>query len=66
MINSLCIMYPGQEHYGYESEGRREELFAIGWIERGMMGRNRQIFMNMQHVPLCPFVLLLKHSCSFT
>lgn len=47
-------MYPGQEHYGYKSEGgrEREEGSATGWIEIGMMGRNRHIFMNMQHVPL--------------
>lgn len=38
----------------------------MGWIEKGMMGRSKQIFMNMQHVPLYPFVLLLKYSCSLT
>lgn len=24
MMKSLCVMYPGQEHYGYESGGGRE------------------------------------------
>lgn len=43
-----------------------EDGFATGWIERGMMGRTRLIFMNMHQVSLCPFVLLLKYSCSFT
>lgn len=28
---------------------------AAGWIEKGMMGRNRQIFMNMQPVFLYSF-----------
>lgn len=32
--------------------GEREEGSAPGWIEIGMMGRNKHIFMNMQHVPL--------------
>lgn len=46
--------------WGWESEE------GPGWIERGLMGRNKQIFMNMHHIPLCLFVLLLKYSCSFT
>lgn len=43
-----------------ESEGG--VCYATGWIEKGMMGRNRQIFMNMQHFPLYSFVSL-KHCC---
>lgn len=43
--------------------GESEGGSATGWIEKGMMGRNRQIFMNMQHVPLYSFVSLLKYCC---
>lgn len=35
-------------------------------IKRGMMGRNRQIFMNMQHDPSCPLCILAEVPFSFT
>lgn len=47
-------MYAGQEHYGYKSGGGVRGS-AAGWIEKGMMDRNRQIFMNMQPVSLYSF-----------
>lgn len=38
--------------------GERGEGSASGWIEKGMMGRHRQIIMNMQQVLLYPVELV--------
>lgn len=35
----------------------RGEGSASGWIEKGMMGRHRQIIMNMQQILLYPLEL---------